>query len=268
MWRNRTKQGLKAMSFIATLTCALAANAMSVIPGGQLLFKSDSDAVVLESGMRAHVTQALESIASSCQYPQASRQDWKEKIFSPYGFHVTYDQPHDLTFHTYKGGTAGEVWKVTDIFLPLDDDPVATGIYVRTADKKWSYLFKCDGAQMIDLVCTPTLQAHMPGEGGLYQVSCANRTPRDIRQENANLTPAETAPDTAPAAGEAVGAARLLVPEALEKAISDSITETKETRSVEDPSAGNPVVSEKDLPFFTPEAGAAFEIQDDEMILQ
>lgn len=254
------------MSFIFALTFAAQANALPLGASGQLLFKSDSDPVTLDSGMRGHVTQKLEEIASSCQYPQDSQQDWKDKIFSPYGFHITYEQPRNMTFHTYKGGDTGETWQVIDIFLPLDDDPVATGVYVRTADKKWSYLFKCNGAQMIDLVCTPQLQQYMPEEGSPYQLACANRSMPDIEQKNAEaMPPANSAPETSPAAGDAIGAARILIPQTLEKALPD-LAGDNETRAVEQEM--EKTIANENLPLFTPEAGSAFEIQADEIILQ
>lgn len=277
--RTHIKQGLMAFVLIASLGYAGHANALSASTAGQLLFKSDSDAVTLNGDMQMDVTHRLEEITASCSYPQTSRQDWKEKIFAPYGFQVRYETPKRITLHTYKSGAKGEVWEINEIMLPLEDDPAGSGVFVKTTDQKWTYLFKCDGKQMVDLVCKPELQKFYPEEGGLYQVACQNRV-REIDQRDASLDLPSTDKNAemAPAAGgseicepleKAAGAARLLIPEALERIASGPETDHPVRAIEQEPqnTAKNTVENEQ-RPLIIPQKGSAFEIQSDEMIFQ
>lgn len=263
--RSYTKQGLAAFILIATLSYTVAASAMPLPSSGNLLFKSDSDPVALNNDVRSDVTGRLEEIATSCSYQQASRQDWKEKIFAPYGFQVRYEIPKEMSLHTYKGD---EAWQVIEIMLPLEDDPAGSGIFIKTTDQKWTYLFKCDGKKLVDLVCKPELQKFYPAEGTLYQVACQNRTKEDEQRNASNnsVLPTDAAPDTAPASGTEIceptekmaGAARLLIPKALERIM---------TGPEMDPAVRG-VNEEAGAPLVVPQKGSAFEVQGDEMIFQ
>ena len=237
---------------------------------GQLLFKSDSEPVSLGNDMRMNVTQRLEEIATSCSFPQASRQDWKEKIFTPYGFQVSYATPKEMTFKTYKGGDAGEIWKVTDIMLPLEEDPAGSGIYVKTQDQAWTYLFKCDGAKMVDLVCQPDLQKYYPQEGALYQLACQNQVREDELRNAANDQDAPSTDldaATAPAAGNETGPALEKISGAARLLVSDDPRPVKD--SSENPAPAEKTRAAKDIqPLIVPQKGAAFEVQGDEMIIQ
>ena len=174
----------------------------------QFLFKSDQELVGLDAPLKTDVIDRLTEIATSCEYPQASNKEWKEKLFSPYGFHIIYKRPVDMSFPTFANGyQTTSVREVTEIMLPLDTDPPGSGIYVRTADEKWTFLFKCDGEKMIDLICKPELQEYYPDGGVAYEFACSNRTPPEDEQKDAglgkegSLPPDETQTD--PASGEA-----------------------------------------------------------------
>ena len=129
----------------------------------ELVFKIDSRPITLSDEVRIELRDQADLILRHCAYDGGDHEErvWLEALAEPSSIRLTYATPIQIKL------LRREIL-VSDAVFSLGE-PEFLGSPVLHHEGRTSLVFKCDGTNMLELMCMPELAAYFPAN---YQINC------------------------------------------------------------------------------------------------
>ncbi len=152
---------------IALAGAALAATAYVAVLAAdepiELVFKVDGQAITLADALHDSLREQADNILRHCAYDAGDREErvWSEALAEPSSIRLIYAAPIRLRLPRREIPISEAVFAF--------GDPEFLGSPVLHHAGRTMLVFKCDGSDMLELMCMPELAAYFPPS---YQNNC------------------------------------------------------------------------------------------------
>ncbi len=163
--------GLAGALFASTIFLVVNAFAQPTEGGPiDLVFKINHRPINLSDDVREALSKQADRIARNCGYDAGDREEqvWRDAIAEPSTIRLIYRSPIQLKLPRREIVVSDVVFSLTD--------PNFLGSPILHHSGRTTLVFKCDGLDMIKLMCMPELKTYFPPG---YQRNCQilNRMP-------------------------------------------------------------------------------------------
>ena len=162
---NFQSDWLISAAMVALLLFASPVKAQSTEHGAIAVeFKINGGVIDLAATVRDRLRDQADKIARHCGYDGggAEQQVWPDALAEPSSIRLVYPEPVKIKL------PRREILVSQAVFLVKDESFLGQPVFHH--DGETNLVFKCNGMDMLVLMCMPELKAHFPAD---YQRSCA-----------------------------------------------------------------------------------------------